>query len=406
MAQFGKFNKGYRQLCLAVMLTSAILFALHASAGSAGALSSLSQGDQEAERLRTSNATVPLFFSGALNYVQRGDWEQPEILLMVENEEWEPSLDIIVSASLQDGVPAYILKDPNEVSRKERAERPLNARSLLFFHDTPWIRDYGPLQLKSPGNSVHWMDFGYTDERPLDDTVPQQLAKFMEFPIEEGGYYLEGGAIISNGRGLCAITDNSLEKALVDQEDPDEFASFSHALGCSALAVLTALTGESTGHADIIAQFYASDTVAVSAVDPDVDYEVSLELDEAVQSILEAAASIHQRVRVIRIPMYVDGEDFYSYVNGTRLRKAYLVPSFKSIPERVEREAYSIIGSALEGAKLIPVPADSMVKSGGAIHCITLGLNLPRHAPWRSEVQSAGMNALRELFSFMRKSFH
>jgi agmatine deiminase len=298
------------------------------------------------------------------DYIQRGDWELPDILLLAEDFDWHDSLEIIVAAAHQDGMPVYIMSNQNDFQKEDYLwvlNNQYEAEILRVSYDTPWIRDYGPLQLKESGNRIHWLDFGYTDERPYDDAVPQQLADYMDMPIENGDYYLEGGAIAS-----------------VDPDNVEEFNAFRQELGCRAIAVLPAITGESTGHADIIAQFFSSDIVAVAVVDQDVSSEISAELVEAAASLAAAAHSIGQRLRIIRLPIHVEGENFYSYVNGTRLRKAYLVPSFKNVPLEKELMAYDVIRSAIPEVRLIQIPSDKMVERGGAVHCITLGLNLPK----------------------------
>jgi agmatine deiminase len=313
--------------------------------------------------------------------IHRGDWELPDILLLVEDSDWQDALRIIVDASHKDGIPVYILTDRDNFEKEDYLSLLKNqyeARILRISYDTPWIRDYGPLQLKALGNAVHWLDFYYTSDRPHDDSVPQQLAEYMDMPVEDGNYYLEGGAIISNGRGLCAITEKSLNEASVDQISSEEVSAFRQLLGCNALAILPALTGETTGHADIIAQFLSHDVVAVAIMDHDESSDIPDELEKAAESLVSTARSIGQRLHVIRLPMYVEGENFYSYVNGTRLRNAYLVPSFKNVPFDTEFMAYRIIRSAIPDVRLIPIPADKMVERGGAVHCITLGLSLPR----------------------------
>lgn len=390
------------------LMAAAILYMLFVPADLTNGMPSLSSAARHTGNLQPVHSADSLYPSDGQNYLNRGDWESPDILLMVENEEWQESLDVIASAALHDGIPAFILTshyDIDEHSYSEQSGKQGRVRPLMFSYDTPWIRDYGPVQLTSSGNSVHWMDFGYADDRPRDDSVPQQLADYMDLPIGQGGYYLEGGGIISNGRGLCAVTDESLDKSMVDISIPDEVASFRKALGCTALAVLPALTGESTGHADIIAQFLSPETVAVSSVNPEMSYQISLELDEAVESLSSAARSVGLRLRIIRVPMYVDGPDFYSYVNGTRLRHSYLVPSFKNVPAEMEKAAYRAVGSALRNIKLVPVPADAMVLSGGAVHCITLGLGLPRSAgPLYFRAENEGVNLLEGLFARVREN--
>jgi agmatine/peptidylarginine deiminase len=397
-------ERGRKYLRSALMATSA-LYWLFVPADLTDGMSSPSPVDRHSGNLHSVYSADSLYPSDGQNYLYRGDWETPDILLMVENEEWQESLDVIATASLQDGIPAFILTtryDNDEHASPEQFGKQIRVRPLRFSYDTPWIRDYGPVQLRSSGNLVYWMDFGYAEERPRDDSVPKQLAEYMDLPIGQGGYYLEGGGIISNGRGLCAVTDEGLDKSMVDISIPEEVASFRKTLGCAALAVLPALTGESTGHADIIAQFLSPDTVAVSSVTSDVSDQISLELDEAVESLSSAAGSIGQRLHIVRVPMYVDGPDFYSYVNGTRLRNSYLVPSFRNVPAEMEKAAYRAVGSALRNIKLVPVPADTMVLSGGAVHCITLGLGLPRPAALYLRAENEGANVPKGLFARMR----
>lgn len=320
------------------------------------------------------------------SYIHRGDWEFPDILLLAEDSDWQDSLEIIVAAAYRDGIPVYILADQDDFEKEaylSLLNNQYKAQILRVPYDTPWIRDYGPIQLKARGNTIYWLDFDYTSERPHDDSVPQQLAEYMGIPVKDGDYYLEGGAIISNGRGLCAITEKSLDEASVDQTSSEKLAAFKQLLGCRGLAILPALTGETTGHADIIAQFLSPDIVAVAMVDHDESSELSAELDEAADSLVATASAIGQRLRIIRVPIHVDGEDFYSYVNGTRLRNAYLIPSFRNVSPETELMAYRVIRSAIPEVRLIPVPADHMVQRGGAVHCITLGLSLPQPSDFR-----------------------
>jgi agmatine deiminase len=316
------------------------------------------------------------------SYIQRGAWESPDILLLAEDFDWRDSLEIIIAAAYEDEILVYILADQDNF-KKEAHLTLLNnqykAQILKIPYDTPWIRDYGPIQLKALGNTIYWLDFDYPSERPHDNSVPQQLAEYMDIPVKHGDYYLEGGAIISNGRGLCAITEKSLDEASVDQTSPEELAAFKQLLGCRGLAILSALTGETTGHADIIAQFLSPDIVAVAMVDQDESSKLSAELEETVESLVATASAIGQKLSIIRLPIHIDGEYFYSYVNGTRLRNAYLIPSFRNVPLETELMAYRAIRSAIPEVKLIPVPADHMVQRGGAVHCITLGLSLPRY---------------------------
>jgi agmatine/peptidylarginine deiminase len=104
---------------------------------------------------------------------------------------------------------------------------------------------------------------------------------------------------------------------------------------------------------------------------------VSAELEESVRLLRKSAADIAQPIRIIRLPLIVENEFFYSYINGTRLKHIYLMPSFSSVPREIEYVAVNALQSALPDIELSLIPADSIVKKGGAVHCITLGLNFP-----------------------------
>jgi agmatine deiminase len=322
------------------------------------------------------DCAMPLPASG--EFFHRGDWETPDRLLVVDDLEWRPSIKTIVEAALRDEIFVSVLVGQRAADQKMQKwiKQKKTAAILQVPHDTPWIRDYGPFQINHSDGSVRWIDFDYSSERPFDDLVPRELAKAMNMSIDDGHYYLEGGALISNGRGLCAMTMESLEEAPVDIIDPEAFETFRHALGCKVLAVVPALTGESTGHADIFAQFLAPHVAAVAIVDEHRFPDIADELDKVVLLLRAAAKAMDQTLRIVRLPMHIEDDVFYSYVNGTRLKKAYLVPSFEDVPVEMERDAYLALETVLPGIRLVPVPADSMVQRGGAVHCITLGLSL------------------------------
>jgi agmatine deiminase len=318
--------------------------------------------------------------ASAQPYVQRGDWEPPDVLLVVEFEEWQESVDAIISAAHADMTPVYVLKNSNDQQYREHMmpkEQSSDSVSLHISLDSPWVRDYGPLQLKTHSGSFKWIDFAYKIDRLNDDAMPDQLAKLMGASLEHGDYLLDGGAVISNGNGLCAITDKSLEDAAVDPLEPEAFEDFKDILGCEALAVLPALTGESTGHADISAQFLSPELVAVAKIYQKGNHAVSRELEETVTLLKSAAEKIDQPLTIIRLPLIVDDEYFYSYINGTRLKDTYLIPSFHNVPSEIEDNAVNAVQSALPDIELTLIPSDAIVMRGGAVHCITLGLNLP-----------------------------
>lgn len=323
-----------------------------------------------------------LLISGAYSGERRllGDWEPPDALFVAVRDDWIEPLSAILLAAVDD-IELVLMSDrpvlPEDLDALIPAER---RQALLVFgtlHDSPWVRDYGPLQVDEGGQPL-WLDFIYRGERQLDDGVPALLAKHLGIAVERHELVLEGGALIGNGRGLCAMTETSLADTAVTPDEPEAVDWLLSHLGCQALAVLPALPGEPTGHADMVAQFLGPHLVAVAQVDAAAAPLQAVELEHTVQVLRAAAAALGQPLEVLRLPLIIEGETFFSYVNGTRLARYYLVPSFSRVPVAIEEEAYALLDAALPDVELVPVPSDQMISLGGAVHCMTVGLRLRR----------------------------
>jgi agmatine/peptidylarginine deiminase len=187
---------------------------------------------------------------------------------------------------------------------------------------------------------------------------------------------LDGGAVVSNGEGLCAITRRNLVGADADQ--PAKVDALMGQLGCEALAILPALAGETTGHADVFVHFFGADVVGVASVTPHESAENAGRMDMAAAILGQAADSLGIDLRVIRVPMpRRDSRVYYSYLNSLDLRDKVLVPHFDGVAPSVEAAAHAAIRTA-SNRKIVPIDASEMVTSGGALHCLVLGLFLDR----------------------------
>jgi agmatine/peptidylarginine deiminase len=249
--------------------------------------------------------------------------------------------------------------------------------------NTPWIRDYGPLQVLD-GQTVTWLDYGYYADRKLDDKLAGDLAGRFQVRVESEERHVDGGALISNGRGLCAMTDASLADAGMHLLGRPALERFAAELGCHGLAVLPSLREEQTGHADVVAQFLAPDLVAVASMDAaraPLDAEL---LDLAAGSLRRVARALGQPLHVVRVPMLAKGNVFYSYLNAIRVADLLFVPDYRAVDPEAQAAALAQLHAALPETTLVPVPADAMVALGGAIHCVALGLNLPAASAQRA----------------------
>ena len=312
---------------------------------------------------------------------QRGDWEPPDTLMLVYEQDWHASLSLLVELAKREVDVTLVAKSRAEASDARSLWPPgsTNVRVLNLPLDTPWVRDFGPLQLRGDRGELWWLDPKYSDERAQDDRLPELVAELFEVPLVEAPFSLDGGGLSSNGRGLCAMTDMSFYDLQIAMEEPAVQDETLRALGCQALVVTPAIPNEPTGHIDMLVQFVAPDRalVAYSAEEHGLGpAEVEHAVDVALEAILAGAQALGQPLEVVRVPLVVQKDLFYSYVNGVGLDRQYFAPSFASVPQSVENAAHLQLQSALPQHQVFPIDAELMAARGGALHCVTLGLAL------------------------------
>lgn len=325
----------------------------------------------------------------------RGDWDTPAALLVVYNSTWKRALGRLLSIAHAD-LPVYVLATPKDARSREfeRWLRGVPFAGLVSIDlDTPWIRDYGPLEVVRP-RGISWLDLSYApDDRPFDDAVPSLLGEVFETSNQREHFPLDGGGIISNGTGLCGITEASFRALGVDTADPERVETFLETVGCRTLALLPELPSESTGHVDMVAQFLAPDKVAIAVPTARSSPEVRVALARAHRALELAAEAQGQPLSFVELPVERRRDRYYSYVNGLRTPSHYFVPSYSNVNRKLEREAHRRLSDALDGVEVVGVDSDEMIESGGAIHCVTLGLKqhlvprpideLPRELSWQ-----------------------
>lgn len=252
---------------------------------------------------------------------------------------------------------------------------------LIHFVSMPvkgmWVRDYGPMFVRRSDGSVVLLDAEYSmAERPEDDRASAILGELLHLPTCRAPLSMEGGNLLSNGRGFCLSTGKlaamnlgrgySQEKVL---EILDDY------YGISARFNLPHVPGEKTGHADVIATFTAPDVVVLAAYDPATDPEASRMLDKAGEALSGVEVG-GQRLRVARVksPSMRDGI-CRSYTNVIYANGVLLVPMYPDVAIDLDQEALSLYSDLLPGWDIVGVDVSGMIHLGGALRC--LSLNVP-----------------------------
>jgi agmatine/peptidylarginine deiminase len=316
--------------------------------------------------------------------VLRGDFEAPDQVLLVFTQIWAGTTRRIAEQALESGAGVIVvLEAENPRAKMNRLVASLARRFqgritiLEGSVDTPWVRDWGPIQAKRDGRPL-WLDAEYADpNRKQDDKAPALLGQMFATEVVELSWPLDGGAFISNGAGLCVLTLEYLDEQGIIW-DADDLGRLLAQIGCRATALVPTLIGEETKHADMIAQFVGPDRLLMAEIVDEIDgaSEDALRLRAAERGILRAAATLGIKLEVIHVPTPpAKGQDNpRSYVNGLRLTDRYLMPSYPELDARWDHAARSAIQRALGEVPVVPIDTSTMIGSGGAIHCSALGM--------------------------------
>jgi agmatine/peptidylarginine deiminase len=317
----------------------------------------------------------------------RGDFEVPDRVLLVYTRSWPEATESIAAQVLDSGARlAMLLEVDSSRSRFQKLLGKLSRQHgdrvelLDTVVDTPWVRDWGPLQLRRSERSL-WLDADYDDaERIADDEAPRWLAHRHAVELAELPWALDGGAFVSNGAGLCVLTFEYLEVQGISWDDGD-LGSLLDQLGCRATALVPTLVTEQTKHADMIAQFVTPTRLMLAQIIDDTGgrSEDAQRLEAAELGIRTAASALGFELEVVLVPTPPSRrwQNPRSYVNGLRLRDRYLMPSYPELGDAWEAGARAAVQLAIGEVPVVPIDTSEMIAIGGSIHCASLGLFSP-----------------------------
>lgn len=269
---------------------------------------------------------------------------------------------------------------PDAVAQQELQEKftevGVPAGKIHFYQiptDSVWIRDYGPLVIKTGAGDFRWVDAMYDPNRFHDDHVPTSLARLLGATNVRVPLYFNGGNLLSNSKGLCVATETLLEKnAALGYTKEHVTATIKRLFAAKEVVYLEPLKGEPTGDVDWFVTFTSPDTVVVG------DYG---KRDPVNAAILDRNAARLGKVqtpsgplKVVRIPMPPRGDDFFggSYNNVLFANKVLLVPTWPEVSPEMEKEALDTYRKLLPGWKVVGISIGRLRQSSGAFRCMTM----------------------------------
>lgn len=269
-----------------------------------------------------------------------------------------------------------LVRDEEALADAELALAGLGARFHLTVFGDIWMRDIAPVFLTNDQGHVASVRFRFNGwgnkyNYTGDDLVAQHVQELSECPRFASDLVCEGGAVESDGRGLCLTTRDVVlnENRNPGASERDVEAALRNALGAERVIWLDrGLRNDHTdGHIDNIARFIAPGHVlcarAVDSDDPN-----ALVLAE-IERALEREGLV---VTTLPSPGLVVGREGHalpaSYLNFYVANSSVVVPTFGS---RHDEAALAAFERLFPGRKVCGVPAKVFLEEGGTIHCIT-----------------------------------
>jgi agmatine deiminase len=276
------------------------------------------------------------------------------------------------------------LGEPLEVLVQNQAAS-LEAERLLIglrarFHIVPfgdiWMRDIAPVFLQDETGFVasvrfHFNGWGQKYEYTGDDQTAEAVQQLSGLPAYVSELVCEGGAVESDGEGLCMTTR---DVALNPNRNPglpqrDVGDQLKAALGAERVIWLERglLNDHTDGHIDNIARFIGPNRVLCMRPSgrDDPNRVVFSEIEHALK---------RERLEVHTMPspglvLGRDGQPLpASYLNFYIANRSVVMPVFGS-PH--DDEALAALFEIFPGREVIGVPAKVFLHEGGTIHCIT-----------------------------------
>ncbi len=312
-----------------------------------------------------------------------GEYEPVDELVVAWSEDaWSHHaafVKLVREASLEVRVTVLYTSDEDLVlipHELVRAGTRMENVSLVYAPlDTMWVRDYGPVVVRTRGGGQRVIDFPYA--RSNDDKVPALLAARTHLSLSTAPLDLEGGHLQSDGTGRCIVSSDVVyrNQELGRTESDVREALFQY-LGCRHTTIVPYLEDEETGHVDIFLYITGPGRVLVGQYkrwqDPD-NHEI---LERTARDLADAG------FEVTRIPMPGNRRHavFRTYTNALVLPDVVFVPVYAS-DRAFEHQALHAFRHAFPGRRIISLDAERIAELGGALHCVTMTIARAQPTP-------------------------
>lgn len=321
-----------------------------------------------------------------------GEFERQEAVLLVwGDDQWSKSALVGAISAVHQRIEVIVLvADSSIQARAERTLRDagLPADAVTFVSipaNTVWARDFGPLVVER-GDGALIVDAVLPRKRRFkDDLVPTRLARWLQANTLSLPIAVDGGAILSNGQGLCLASEAlawvNEQRGLANRQILTR--NLQRVTGAERVVYVDPLRDEPTGHLDCFMTFTSPDTLVIGDYG-DAD-PVNAELLDRQAERLARLRMPGGPLRVERIPMPppVSSNIRGTYTNVIYANGVLLVPTWSGVPAAFQQQAMAVYRRLLPDWEVIGIDCTELGARGGALHCASASLfrlgSLPRH---------------------------
>jgi agmatine deiminase len=272
--------------------------------------------------------------------------------------------------------PVTMIANPGADGADARARLSANVEVVELAIDDSWLRDTGPIYTVDDvggRTALHWRFNAWGEKFPpwdQDATVGARIAAHLGDPVIEVPMVLEGGAVLSDGRGTILTTEQCL---LAENRNPEMTrrqieATTLERFGAERMVWLGQGQYEdrdTDGHVDMIAAVAPDGRVLLQTA-PAGDPNHERGIDNAAR-LAEAGIGVIELGHLPRTE--VAGEPVaVSYLNFYICNRAVIVPV---CGDDYDPAALALIGGAYPGREIVGVPGAVIAYGGGGPHCIT-----------------------------------
>ena len=226
-----------------------------------------------------------------------------------------------------------------------------------------WTRDFFPVLPDKPV-LFRYAAAAQSGSQTRADRVQAdfvRLAKRLKLEINRVPWILDGGTVVANGGGWAIVTDRFLTDNQLDR--PEALAILRDHLGATQIAILPADPDDRLGHADGIAAFLTTNTVAITQGHDDYHAAVVQELRSAFPGINIVELAFDE-VDDAFDPEY--GSATGLHINATLTDRFLYVPTYG---RDSDAPALEIIRAATDRV-VVPVDASQVGRLGGSVRCL------------------------------------